>query len=185
MIETEGELKDLMSEIHACSAHVRNSCKVNTALRNKAAAIDLRLTNVSAKGESTTRQWLGAAICMKQHKKIQPMLQQLALAKAGKIRDHQHCLKLSFMDKVDLHYPYMRIIRGCSDALQKKGRTLKGCQWMLDILRRKVEKGHGKYGDAFDKCDLDLQYIKPNNQLSTSPAFETGIAKIQGGLREE
>jgi len=122
---------------------------------------------------------------MKQHKKIQPMLQQLAVAKVGKMRDHQHCLELSFMDKVDLHYPYMRIIRGCSDALQKKGRTLKDCQWMLDILRRKVEKGHGKYGNAFDKCDLDLRYIKPNNQLSTSPAFETGIAKIQGGLREE
>jgi hypothetical protein len=50
MIETEGELKDLMSLIHACSAHVRNSCKVNTALRNKAAAMDPRLTNVSAKG---------------------------------------------------------------------------------------------------------------------------------------
>ena len=29
------------------------------------------------------------------------------------------------------------------------------------------------------------EYIKPDNGLSTSPAFETGIAKIQGGIGEE
>jgi hypothetical protein len=172
MCEAEGPLKEMISKITACSAHVRNSCKVSTAVRNKAAAIDPRIANVTAKGESTTRQWLGAAMCMKAHKSIQPVLE---------MRDHSECLSMNFMDNLEVHYKYMRQIRGCSEALQKRGRTLGDCQNMLDMLRARVEKGENDY----EQCNLGVKYIKPANGLSTSPAFETGIAKIQGGIGEE
>ena len=175
MCEAEGPLKEMISKITACSAHVRSSCKVSTAVRNKAAAIDPRLANVTAKGESTTRQWLGAAMCMKAHKSIQPVLEQLAKDKVGRMRDHLECLSMNFMDNL------MRQIRGCSEALQKRGRTLGDCQHMLDMLRARVEKGENDY----EQCNLGVKYIKPANGLSTSPAFETGIAKIQGGIGEE
>lgn len=181
MCEAEGPLKEMISKITACSAHVRNSCKVSTAVRNKAAAIDPRLANVTAKGESTTRQWLGAAMCMKAHKSIQPVLEQLAKDKVGRMRDHSECLSMNFMDNMEVHYKYMRQIRGCSEALQKRGRTLGDCQNMLDMLRARVEKGENDYM----QCNLGVKYIKPANGLSTSPAFETGIAKIQGGIGEE
>ncbi len=65
MLEEDGELQDLITKVFASGAYVRNSCKVITGLRNKAAAVDPKLTNVSAKSESATRQWLGAAITMK------------------------------------------------------------------------------------------------------------------------
>ena len=178
MLEENSELKDLMAKVFACGAHVRNSCKVSTGLRNKAAAVDQRLTNVSAKSESATRQWLGAAICMKQHIKIQPFLHDLVKDKVGKMKDHQECVEISFMDKLQDHYSYMRIIRGCSEALQKPGRTLGECQMMLNHLIGKV---HGQNGNVFDKCDLKLRYLHANNGLSTDWDFETGIAKIQCG----
>ncbi len=128
MLEEDGELQDLITEVFACGAHVRNSCKVSTGLRNKAAAVDPKLTNVSAKSESATRQWLEAAITMKQHIEIQPFLVDLVKDRIGKMRDHQECVEMSFMDKLQDHYRYMRNIRGCSEALQKQGRSLKECR---------------------------------------------------------
>jgi hypothetical protein len=62
MLEEGGELKDLITKVIAYGAHVWNLCKVSTGLRSKAAAVDPKLTNVSAKSESATHQWLGAAI---------------------------------------------------------------------------------------------------------------------------
>jgi hypothetical protein len=89
MLEEDGELKELIMKVFACGAHVRNLCKVSTGVRNKAAAMDPMLTNVSAESESATRQWLGAAITMKQHIKIQPFLVDLVRDRIGKMRDHQ------------------------------------------------------------------------------------------------
>jgi hypothetical protein len=181
MLEGDCELKDLMTKVFACGAHVRNSCKVSTGLRNKAAAVDPRLTNVSAKSESATRQWLGAAITMKQHIKIQPFLLELVRDKIWKMRDHQECVEMSFMDKLQYHYKYMKNIRSCSETLQKPGRSLQDCQMMLDILIGKVQGGQGVRGSLFEKCNLNLTYLSPKNGLSTDADFETGIAKIQSG----
>jgi hypothetical protein len=89
MLEEDGELKDLMKNVFACGAHVWNSCNVSTGLRNKAAAMEPMLANVSAKSESATPQWLGAAFIMKQHIKIQPFLVDLVKDPVGKMRDHQ------------------------------------------------------------------------------------------------
>jgi hypothetical protein len=36
----------------------------------------------------------------------------------------------------------------------------------------------------FEKCNLDLKYLSPKNELSTNPDFETGIAKIQSGSEQ-
>ncbi len=108
VLEDDGELKDIITKVFDCGAHVRNSCKVSTCLQNKASAVDPRLTNVSAKSESATCQWLGAAITMKQHIKIQPFLVELVKDRIGKMRDHQECVKMSFMDKVGYHYKYMK-----------------------------------------------------------------------------
>ncbi len=127
MLEEDDELKDLITKVFACGAHVCNLCKVSTSLRNKAATVDPNPTNVSAKSESATHQWLGAAITMKQHIKIQPFLVDLVRDKIGKMRDHQECVEMSFMDKLEEHYKYMCNIRGCSEALQKPGRSLQEC----------------------------------------------------------
>ena len=54
MLEEDGELQDLITKVFACGARVWNLCKVSTGLRNKAAAVDPKLTNVSAKSESAT-----------------------------------------------------------------------------------------------------------------------------------
>ncbi len=81
--------------------------------------MDPKLTNVSAKSESATCQWLGVAITMKQHIKIQSFLLELARDKIGKMRDHQECVEMSFMDKLQYHYKYMKNIRSCSETLQK------------------------------------------------------------------
>ncbi len=97
MLDENSELKDLTAKVFACGCHVRNSCKVSTGLRNKAAAVDPQLTNVSAKSKSATCQWLGVAITMKQHIKIQPFLLDLVKDKVGKMKDHQKCVKISFM----------------------------------------------------------------------------------------
>jgi hypothetical protein len=67
MLEEDGKLQDLITKVFAYGVHVWNLCKVSTGLRNKAAAVDPKLTNVSTKSESETCQWLGAAINMKQH----------------------------------------------------------------------------------------------------------------------
>ncbi len=149
MLEEDGELKDLMTKVFACGAHVRNLCKVITSLSNKAAAVDPKLTNVSAKSESATCQWLGAAITMKQHIKIQPFLVDLVRDWIGKMRDHQECVEMSFMDKLEDHYKYMCNIRGCSEALQKPGCLLQECQLMLNLLIGKVRGDHGVQGCLF------------------------------------
>jgi hypothetical protein len=75
---------------------------------------------------------------MKQHMKIQPFLVDLARDQIGKMRDHQECVEMSFMDKLEDHYKYMRNIRGCSEALQKPGRSLQECQLMLNLIIGKV-----------------------------------------------
>ncbi len=103
MLEEDGELKDLIPKVFACGAHGWNSWKVSTGLRNKAAAVDPKLTNVSAKSESATCQWLGAAITMKQHIKIQPFLVDLVRDQIGEMRDHQECVEMSFIDKLENH----------------------------------------------------------------------------------
>ena len=118
---------------------------------------------------------------MKQHMKIQPFLLNLVKDKVGKMKDHQECVEISFMDKLQAHYPYMRTIRGCSEALQKPGRTLGECQMMLNLLIAKVQGQNGTGGSVFDKCDLKLRYLHANNGLSTNWDFEMGIAKIQCG----
>ncbi len=184
MLEEDGELKDLITKVFACGAHVWNLCKVSTGLRNKAAAVDPKLTNVSVKSESATHQWLGAAITMKQHIKIQLFLVDLVRDQIGKMRDHQECVEMSFMEKFKDHYKYMRNIRGCSEALQKPGRSLQECQLMLNLLIGKVRGDHGVQGCLFEKCNLDLKYLSPKNTLSTNPDFETGIAKIQSGSEQ-
>jgi hypothetical protein len=91
---------------------------------------------------------------------------------------------MSFVDKLQDHYGYMRNIRGCSEALQKPGRPLKECQLMLDVLIGKVQGDHGHRGTLFEKCNLGLKYLFPKNGLSTDPDFETGIAKIQSGSEQ-
>ena len=73
---------------------------------------------MSRKSESATCQWLGAAITMKQHIKIQPFLVDLVKDWIGKMQDHQECVEMSFMDKLQDHYRYMLNIRGCSESLQ-------------------------------------------------------------------
>jgi hypothetical protein len=118
---------------------------------------------------------------MKQHIKIQPFLLDLVKDKVGKMKDHQECVEISFMDKLQDHYSYMRTIRGCSEALQKSGCTLGECQMMLNLLIAKVHGQNGTGGSVFDKCDLKLRYLHANNGLSTDWDFETGIAKIQCG----
>jgi hypothetical protein len=85
MLKEDSKLQDLITKVFACGAHVQNSCKVSTGLRNKAAAIDPKLTNVSAKSESATCQWLGAAITVKQHINIQPFLVDLVKGWIGKM----------------------------------------------------------------------------------------------------
>jgi hypothetical protein len=81
---------------------------------------------------------------MKQHIKIQPFLVDLVKDWIGKMQNHQECVEMSFMDKLQDHYRYMRNIRGCSEALQKPGHPLKECQLMLDILIGKVQGNHGR-----------------------------------------
>ena len=54
MLEEDGELQDLITKVFACGAHVWNLCQVSTGLKNKAAAVEPKLTNVSAKSESAT-----------------------------------------------------------------------------------------------------------------------------------
>ena len=100
-------------------------------------------------------------------------------------RDHQACLELSFLDKVDEHMKYMKLSRGCSETLQRKSRSLGECQHMLDLLNRRVVNGQGEPGDPFEKCGLVVKYLSTDNGLSTMPAFETGVAKIQAGIIEE
>ena len=36
----------------------------------------------------------------------------------------------------------------------------------------------------FEKCNLQLNYLSPKNELSTDPDFETGIAKTQSGSEQ-
>jgi hypothetical protein len=184
MLKKDVELQDLITKVFACGAHVWNSCKVSTGLRNKAAAVDPKLANVSAKSKSATRQWLGAAITMKQHIKIQQFLVDLVKDWIGKMRDHQECVEMSFMDKLQDHYRYMHNIRDCSEALQKPDHPLKELQLMLDILIGKVQGDHGRRGTLFEKCNLGLKYLSPKNGLSTDPDFETGIAKIHSGSEQ-
>ena len=104
---------------------------------------------------------------MKAHKSIQPVLEQLAKDKVGRMRDHSECLSMNFMDNLEVHYKYMRQIRGCSEALQKRGRTLGDCQNMLDMLRARVEKGENDY----EQCNLGSwgQVSSTSNQPMDSP----------------
>ena len=118
---------------------------------------------------------------MKQHVKIQPLLVELVKDRIGKMRDHQECIEMSFMEKVGYHYKYMKNIRACSKSLQKQGQSLYHCQMMLDLLINKVRDGRDVQGSMFEKCNLNLTYLAPKNGLSTDPDFETGIAKIQSG----
>ena len=85
------------------------------------------------------------------------------------------------MDKLEYNYNYMRRIRGCSEALQKPGRSLQECQLMLSLLAGKVQGNKGVGGFLFEKCNLELKYLSPKNGLSTNPDFVTGVAKIQSG----
>ncbi len=71
---------------------------------------------MSAKSESATHQWLGAAITMQQHLKIQLFLVNLAKKRIRKMRDHQECIEISFMDKLQDHYKCMRLLLGFAKA---------------------------------------------------------------------
>jgi hypothetical protein len=44
MLADNGELKDIITKVFACGAHIWNSCKVSTGLRNKTADADPKLT---------------------------------------------------------------------------------------------------------------------------------------------
>jgi hypothetical protein len=97
-----------------------------------------------------------------------------------KMRDHQECIEISFMDKLQDHCKHLHSIRGCSKALQKQGHPLRECQTMLDILIGKIQSSHGAQGTTFEKFKMKLKHLSLRNNLSTDPDFETGIAHIQG-----
>jgi hypothetical protein len=119
---------------------------------------------------------------MQQYLKIQPFLDDLVKERIGKMTEHWECFEISFMDsKLEDNYKYMCSFRGCSEALQKPGHLLKEYKMMLDILIGKVQGNHGAQETLFEKCKLELRYLSPENNLSTDPDFETGIAKIQCG----
>ena len=185
MIEEIPELKNLTDKINSVSKSVRNSCKISTALRNEAALDNPKLWNFRAKGKSVTRAWLGHAITVNRHLQLQKYYATLMDAKVGNITEHRETVEHSFIEKTMTHNKHLQQIKKCSDMLQKEKLPLWKCQNYLDFLMKSVARGNGRTGSMFAKCTLGTHYIVPNNNLSTNPPSETGVAKIQQGVVNE
>lgn len=185
MIEDDPDLKRILEVVHAVSAHVRNSCVVSTALRNAAAADNPQLANVTAKGESVTRRWMGSANTLETHQKLAGHYKKMSEKKVGRMRDHKHSVDDDFLDDIKKHLEYMSDIKKTSQMLQTHGMQLHDTQGRLDHLRATVERQKGRAGTKFSKCNLVLKYLKPDNGLNTKPYFITGVAKIQKGVKFE
>ena len=148
MLENDEDLKMTVDACTAVGAHARNSCKVATSLRNLAAAVDTRLANITPKTQSTTRQWLGAAVILTQHKKLAPHYSQLQTDNIANMRRHTDSTNVLFLDDVDEHLKYLKRIRQCSEMNQKHGLQLKDTQGALNLLHKEITDGQdvpGKY----------------------------------------
>ena len=182
MVEEDSELKDIVETISAVSRHVCNSAKVKTSLRNAAAATNPHHATIAAKTESTTRQWIGAAVQVNQQIKLVPYYETLIKNNVGKMREHQKSVLPEFIDNCKSHGKVLDKIREVSVRLQKHGMILNDSQGWLDYLVPKVEKHKRQGGKLFSDCKLGTHYLKPDNGLNTNPAFITGVMKIQQGL---
>lgn len=185
MIDNDESLKQILSVVTGVSAHVRNSCVVSTALRNTASLVNPQHANITAKGESETRRWLGSATALEHHLKLAPYFRQLGERNVAKLRQHKDSYDPDFLDSVKSHTRYMREIKKISVILQKHGMKLAETQGRLDFLRRTIETQKDQPGELFENCHLDLDYIKPNNGLTTNSNFVTGVMKIQEGVLVE
>lgn len=66
--------------------------------------------------------------------------------------------------------------------LQKEKLPLWKFLHYLDVLTNSVTKEKERSCSLFSKITLGTKYIKIDNDLSTYPIFETGVAKIQQGF---
>ncbi len=185
MIEKNESLSRILTVVHGVTSHVKNSCVVSTVLRNVAARVNPKHANITTKGESQTRKWCGAAETLKHHKKLWPYLSELGVKNVGKIRDHKESYDPDFIDQIDEHLAYMSDIKATSDKLQEHGLRVMDTHGRLDFLADRVLAQRGVQGKKFEKCDLDLGYLRSNNGLTTDPAFLRGVMRIQAGNKFE
>ena len=148
MLEQDDELRDVVERCEKVGAHVRNSAVVATTIRNLASAVDYRLSNLTAKSSSTTRQWLGSAIILHQHQKLAPYYRKLITGKVGKMKDHQDTVDMGFLDIVKDKRKFLVPIRGCSEVMQTHGMMLKDTQGALDFLHTTISDQKGVPGES-------------------------------------
>ena len=146
MLEQDDELRDVVERCEKVGAHVRNSAKVQTTIRNLASAVDYKMSNITAKSSSTTRQWLGAAIILQHHLKLAEYYRQVMSDNVGKMREHERTVDLSFLNTIREKRKYLKPIRGCSEHLQKHGMQLKDSQGALDFLHKTITEQKGVPG---------------------------------------
>lgn len=148
MMERDSSLKETVDKCAAAGTYVQNSAKVQTHIRNLASAIDAKLSNLTAKSKSTTRQWLGGTIILRQHQKLAPYYSQLIDQKVGKMRDHKDTVDVDFLDTVTDKMKYMGPIRQASEHIQTHGMSLCKTQGALDTLSSRVARQKGKPGET-------------------------------------
>ena len=159
MLEDDDELREVVEKCEKVGAHVQNSAKVQTTIRNLASAVDYKMGNIIAKSSSATRKWLRAAIILHKHLKLSSYYCQLMTDKVGKMRDHQSTVDMSFIDCVKEKRKFLIPIRGCSEYLQTHGLMLKDTQGALDFLRKNISDQKGVPGKLIDIDQRRLNYI--------------------------
>ena len=143
MMENDGSLKEVVDKCAAAGTYVRNSAKIQTHIRNLASALDARLSSLTAKSKSTTRQWLGSTIILKQHQKLAPFYNELITKRVGKMSEHKSTVDIDFLESVNDKMKYMTPIRQASEHIQKHGMPLCNTQRALDSLSKRIRKQRG------------------------------------------
>ena len=184
MVKNDEELQDVTKRVCDFAATVRKLANASTALRNGVAAKGQH-SSVRAKARSATRQWIGEERALGAHIKLQEHFATLLEEGVGNLEEHRDTLDGTFLEKTKKFHTYLEQIRKTSASMQESKVSLGECQELLDVLMEQVKGGFHIPTSIFHGCELKTNKIKPANRLSTDPAFETGVAKIQENVQYE
>ena len=184
MIKGDTELEEVTAKLGNLASKVRASSKASTALRN-ALSGNNKHSSVRAKKKSVTRAWVGHELLLSSHIRLHQHLGNLIHDKVAKLDHYMETVEKSYINKIKKHQNYLSQIRKVSTYLQTFKLPLHKAQGALDILMHKVRRGQYKPNSVYHSCKLGTDKIIPDNGLSTSCDFETGVAKIQQGVVQE
>jgi len=113
MVESDNELKTVVTSVCNLAASIRGSSKATTALINAVSKPNTHLS-VRAKARSVTRKWVGEERALAAHIKLKDHLINLIDDGVTDLGAHQETVERSFIEKAQKHHKYLEQIQKVS-----------------------------------------------------------------------